>query len=1257
MKLTKLAQALAIAPALAFGAMTLPVAMAQPESSLVTQEVHSYFIYFNEPGALKYTGGTAGLARTANERPGERFDASRAEVSAYRAHLSSLRQQRVADFERVLQRPLVVSYEFDIFNNSVVIENLTASEAAALASRPEVREVHVVGTYELHTDRVQEFIDAGSIWDGSSSPGGTAYRGQGMVIGVIDTGLNSQFASHGFFNNDVTCGFNVGNPKVIAARDCVGSSNCTGPTPSDSQAHGSHTASTAAGNTHVAADGALAGTTVSGVAPCANLITYKACPGTSCDGAALAAARQRALIDGVDVINYSVSGGTNPWGAGDSDRDFLELVNAGTLVFASAGNTNATVTNPVAAVNHRGPWVMSVANSTHDRVLSNAINLDMGGPQDVYGLRGQMTIAADVVGTVADSAALGNVEGCNPGFASGSMSGSIALISRGTCGFAEKINNAQAAGAIGAIIYNNDPALPPFVMGATAGLMPAVMSSNAGGLAIQAHVTTNPTSQATISAVAAIAADPSAGDILNNSSLRGPVAGGIEVTKPDITGPGTNIFAAFHTNSTSYGFMTGTSMSSPHLAGAGALVKGLRPTWSAMEIKSALQLTAKKEGFKDQTPLTGAWDADDVGNGRVDLGKAALSGLVMHETYANFLAANGSQANQRALNLPSLRHTNCAPSCVFTRTVRNTLETASSWTAAGIGFDGNFSVNIAPPSFDFTGDTEETQTLTITVTANGDQTQAMVFGEVELTEATNLSPALHMAVAIRGSDVPPPPQINAVPGNISTTGVSGVAVPVQVPLSIENLGFEPLVWSEVTGPMLTGGSPTVVWNQPQSGSNGIVSSFSIPQAGGAYTAGQFSLAADTGLTEIRVFGADSTNSLPAQSSITWQIYQDVSNEPGGNPQTAPAAIWTYSSAPAGAGVSITGSGQIALNLVLANQDVDLGPGIYWLTVFPTYNNSITAPGSARWAWLQSNPVGTGSKLIAPNLFGNITSWTLTGAGGLNAGVEDVAFRLTGLQGAIECGAPWMSISPDSGNIAGGGSDAVTVSLDASSLSHGPHDANLCLASNDPVTPNLIVPVRITASGVVAANDAYEVAFNTELNVAAPGVFANDTGNSLTASLITDVTEGVLSLQSDGSFVYTPATDYCGSDSFVYEADNGLVTDQGLVSITVNCANEPPVAGTLANQSGTEGVQFSYDTSTAFSDPDDDVLGYSATGLPASLSIDPLTGEITGVPLVGDAGDYSVLVTASDGEFTVDAGFDLTITAVGDAIFASGFESK
>ena len=130
----------------------------------------------------------------------------------------------------------------------------------------------------------------------------------------------------------------------------------------------SHTASTAGGNTLNSSavpppTPPAPFTEISGVAPCANLRTYKVCPASTCPGADIQAGMSSVLLHGdARVMNFSISGGNNPWT--DNDRRKLDLVNANVLVAASAGNTSASIPTTVGNVAHLGPWVMTVAAST-----------------------------------------------------------------------------------------------------------------------------------------------------------------------------------------------------------------------------------------------------------------------------------------------------------------------------------------------------------------------------------------------------------------------------------------------------------------------------------------------------------------------------------------------------------------------------------------------------------------------------------------------------------------------------------------------------------------------------------------------------------------------------------------------------------------------------------------------------------------------------------------------------------------------------
>jgi subtilisin family serine protease len=720
----------------------------------------TYIVLFDEPGLLHNDGTRSTFAATSPEATGTRkLDVNSSAAVAYRSFLRSQQDAHLQAIAATLGRTIEPGYRYDVTDSGVAF-TMTASEAARVAGLPGIKHVRPAGTFELSGDRQPFFIGADSVWSGAAAPVGTptnVLRGQGVVVGIVDSGINTTHPS--FAPMGAECGFATSTPKLLLARNCLGDANCTpGASGEDLNGHGSHVAATAAGNM-VPAGSVSAGppllpaTTVQGVAPCASIISYRVCEQSSCNGAAIFAAFQSAIADQVDVINFSISGGTNPWN--DNDRLKLDAVAADIFVAASAGNTGTTITDPIGTVNHRGPWVMAVGNSTDDRPGQGAnarIRLTVASPAPTPPLNGELVAYSVGVPLVAENNreirfSSANPLGCsaNGGYPAGFFANSIALIQRGTCTFEEKLNNAQAAGAVGGIIFNNTTGVPAFIAGAAT--LPSAALEQTLGEALRNFIVANGATPTLINVTVA----SRLGGVLNASSLRGP-NNSFDVTKPDITGPGTNVYDAYIGPSL-FAFLTGTSMSGPHIAGGAALVRAVRPTWTPMEVHSALMMTANRDQWLPDviTPAT----PDDVGTGMIDLRRAPLAGFVLNETFANFLAANPANGgNPRTLNLASMRNTNCVGFCVFNRTIRNTITQATSWTATITAPTGITIDPIAP--FAFTGSTTETLTIPVIVRiAPGTTLSTTQFAEIRFTEAGDLSPPLVWTVAIRGSNPAP----------------------------------------------------------------------------------------------------------------------------------------------------------------------------------------------------------------------------------------------------------------------------------------------------------------------------------------------------------------------------------------------------------------------------------------------------------------------------------------------------------------------
>ena len=772
---TTLASAIGIALigasfSVAVPAASSPAAKAAAQNPANTLE--HYIIRFNEPGLLHYAGGTQGITATAPKALGQRkLDVHAPAAVAYQTFLQGQRDVHLAAIAQSIGRQLDVNYVYSITMNGVGVD-LSAAEASKIATLPGVAAVRRAPDVPLATYHGPEYIGADHVWDGSDVPGGLGTRGQGVVVADIDTGINS---AHPSFADDPTCGvFGPTNHKLLSAVDCLtvnGMGQCVGTNPeaNDGNGHGVHTASTAVGNTlddTAVPPPAIPApyTFMSGVAPCASLRTYKVCATNNCSGQAIQAATETAIADQVDVITFSISGGTDPWN--DSDRTFLDAVGADIFVAAAAGNTGAATTDPVGAVNHLGPWVASVAATTHDLNPANSGLLSATGPgsppPNTQNISANPPTPFIPGGPFTDTPirhyALNEI-GCTAGggFPADYFDGAIALISRGTCTFEEKIDNAQAAGAMAAIIYNNVAGGFGMLIGAAS--LPSYSILMTDGQNLETFIDANDPTPTTVDLTPSVVQ----GDVLAGFSLRGPTPPPFDgITKPDIGAPGVNIYAALDTASGSYGYLSGTSMATPHTAGSGTLLRAVHPDWTPQEVKSALMLTAFTGGHEED--LTTPWTPDDVGSGRVDLTKAALAGFVMDETFDNFLAADpGTGGDPSTLNIPSARNVSCATSCTWTRTIRNALGGAANWSVT-VNNPTGLNVTVDPSSFAFTGGDRifgdgfdgapppplpEFQPLTITATP----TQALAdvtFAEIVFHETNGLAPDAHIYVAVEG---------------------------------------------------------------------------------------------------------------------------------------------------------------------------------------------------------------------------------------------------------------------------------------------------------------------------------------------------------------------------------------------------------------------------------------------------------------------------------------------------------------------------
>ena len=771
-----------------------------------------WIVQLDQPSLATYAGDIAGLPATSPAVTGTpKLDVNAPASHAYLNHLDQVQAEAIEAMENALGRSIEVAYQYQNVLNGLAVR-VSAAEAAQLATLPGVAAVLPDIVNQIETDVSNDLIGSPSIWNGDTGPDlGT--RGEGVIVGMLDTGVNAFHPSFAAVDGDGYAHTNpygagnyvgvcdpshpnhqpVCNDKLIGAWNF----NTNGPNfPSalDWNGHGSHVGSTIAGNKHEATFtfGQTEFTrTISGVAPRANVISYLVCdPG--CPQSASVAAINQAIADGVDVLNYSISGTDNPW-QDSVDLAFLDAFEAGIVVSASAGNSGP---NTVAKT---GPWNLSVAASTTKRIFAHTVDVDAHGITDLPAVPGDgPQVSADIEGELRVVA--GNRDGCSP-FPAGAFDGAIALIQRGGCEFGIKVNNADAAGAIAVVLFNNQGG-PPTAPG---GLgpndhntqIPTVMLEQRTGEPLWDLIIDQGPVDARINLEAQMFIDAEAWeDVMGAFSSTGPSR--FEMLAPTVTAPGVNILAAVEADGADtdrYGLLQGTSMSSPHAAGSAALLVALHPDWTPAQIRSALASTADPEGIRAPDGVSEA-NPFHYGSGRVNLDAAGRIGLVMDETHANFVAANpATGGDPKTLNLPAFVNHECYE-CTWERTVTSVADTTVTyeveWTKPA-----DMGLEVTPSTFTIAPG----ESVDITVTVNGSALPNGQWAFADLRLVTNGTHAngqpvadVHYPIAIIASDRPADaPSISVEPDELSS--VQGPDQVVTKELTIGNTGTAPLNWS------------------------------------------------------------------------------------------------------------------------------------------------------------------------------------------------------------------------------------------------------------------------------------------------------------------------------------------------------------------------------------------------------------------------------------------------------------------------------
>ncbi|WP_018981427.1 S8 family serine peptidase [Salinimonas chungwhensis] len=607
-------------------------------------------------------------------------------VAAGKGNQYNAKSQKLVDYTNKLksrQQAIANSAgDVDVIHNYVHTFNgfsakLSDDQVEALRNNPDVVGVWEDELLKVDTANTPEFL---GLTEGQGQHV-SGIKGEDVIVGILDTGItpeNPSFSGEGYSDPSTledwsgVCDpgeddtFSCNN-KVIGAQYFGDGFAAVYPIqtelgefigPRDADGHGSHTAGTAAGNEGVPAmkSGGELGV-MSGIAPRARIAAYKVCWNsdyTTPDGEDQAgcfpsdtmAAIDQATADGVDVINYSI-GGSRTDLTYPPTAAMLRATAAGVFVSVSAGNSGPAAQT----IGTPAPWVTTVAASTYEGFSqTNALEVTSNGSAEQYPfVEGSITKPLAETGPVSGELVLAEpLRACyddgatpSPLANAAEVEGKIVLIQRGDCAFTQKVIRAVQSGAKAAVIYTVEGNPITSLGGDYVGEIPGGMIGAQDGDNLAAALNSGETLNVELNA-SIFVPQKEEGNIMAGFSSRGPNLSTEDVIKPDITAPGVRILAAttdtpmFGNQGEQVAYLSGTSMSSPHIAGMAALLMDQHPDWSPGQVRSALMTTA----YQGVTKEDGVIPADpfDFGAGHAAPVSAMEPGLTYDVGFFDYMA-------------------------------------------------------------------------------------------------------------------------------------------------------------------------------------------------------------------------------------------------------------------------------------------------------------------------------------------------------------------------------------------------------------------------------------------------------------------------------------------------------------------------------------------------------------------------------------------------------------------------------------------
>ena len=1177
--------------------------------------------------------------------------APRSSAQALTLHKQEISRQQTEFSQAVkqLQPNSKIKAQLNTVTNAVALE--TTLSIKELQSLSNVKAVYPVRRYSKKLANALPIVKAADAWQ---LVGGMEQAGKGMRIAVIDSGIvptHPMFADDGFeapssnLPPDDYCretDADFCNDKLIVARfykpsfitDEYGEFD----SPQGLSGHGTHVAGIATGR-QVTAD---SGETISGVAPGAYLMVYKALWGQDGEGSdiELLSAIEDAVKDGADVIN-------NSWGGGNGlnpinsfyNNIFHELEAAGVVLVTAAGNEGEDdagnrVEKSIACPGCIEAGITVGATST-DLVFGLPVTYDSttlySQPSDTFSLN--QSVTAQVV--VAPES---NTEGCTA-WEANSLENKIALVNRGTCFFEEKATMAQNAGALALIVANNESEAN-FTMSMGEATLPAVMITLTDGNKLETAITNDASTEVSIAAQSVLTTDEQLQDWIGNFSSLGP-NGDDSFIKPDLAAPGVAILSGasdvdLASIDKDYARFNGTSMATPIVAGAAAILKQANPTFNAIEIKNIL-INSSDAVVKNMTGSRAA-TAFETGAGRLNL--------------LNALNTKGYAAQ------PNMTMKYCVVNCSLTNSLKLIGSDSQTWTAS-IEFDNDkLFAQVTPSQLQLTSDANEAD-FEVKVSLPVSLEQNWYFGR--LIWQNEAGDKISQAIAVSNEQEDSPllqASVSEKTDSVKTLDLVSTNISAEAVLDVEL--------------KLTGGAEFVTDSLTIENANTPTNLVEQTQLI------EFSADVPKGVADII------SGSVPIEVDLVAEGIEPIVCDFDGDEDGCDEVIFRLEFEFKHFGQDYT---EFLLNdngLIVAGSEIDLEAQMYNNKSFPNPDepNNVIAPF---WTDFNlSNPAldgdtGGGDLLVVRYTTDNaeymVIQWDKAqlfhdpeqGVTAETLGVTDVngqyTFQLILQKNSENKWFRYLSI-PETPN-------AYTVGIENASGVVGTNywhngEGKGEIAEGDELTLALTDIGELAVSTDIAQTDGAEFAGNdtfsasedeaTELNLLANDlasgseallevsvsnvkyftqVFAGDDSVTLDKSSVTITTapeHGELSDANEGLVTYTPSDNYSGADSFEYSVTNSLgQTDTATVNITVLAVNDAPVISELAGPTSvTSGESATY--SVTATDLDDTALTYQWT-LPSQLSGSGLTSDSIEVTAntVTSTTSVEISVTVSDGE--------------------------